>query len=111
MTRLTRVLTSAVAVGGLAASLVIQQAGRAKLRAQAEASQQQADQIAQLSAENESLSNLVARSGSLPGLSRDELRELLKLRGQIGMLREAAREEARLETANQQLRAAQANSE
>jgi hypothetical protein len=109
MTRLTQALVGVLAVGGIAASLVIQQAGRAKLSVQAEASRKRADQIAQLSAENESLSNLAARVGSPRGLPPDDLRELLKLRGQIGLLREAAREQAQLETANQQLRAVQAD--
>jgi len=100
-----------IAVAGVAASLVIQQSSQASLRERAEALSRQAEQIAQLSAENERLSNLVARAGNSHGLAPDQLAELLRLRGQIGRLRQAAKEQAQLEAANGQLRAARARSE
>jgi hypothetical protein len=104
MTRLTLGFVCVIAVTGIAASLVIQQSGQARLREKTEALRRQAEQIARLSAENERLSNLVARTANPQALPPDQLRELLRLRGQIGLLREAAREQARLEAANQQLR-------
>jgi len=111
MPRLTPGFVGAIALAGLAASLVVQQSGQAKLRERAEALRQQAEQIAQLSAENERLSNLVARAGASQGLPPDQLSELLRLRGQIGRLREAAKEQPQFEAANQQLRSARASSE
>jgi len=108
---LTLGFVGAMAVGGIAASLVIQQSGQAKLRERAGALRGQAEQIAEFAAENERLSNLVARTGRPPTLPPDRLRELLRLRGQIGPLREAAWEQAQLEAANRQLRAARASSE
>jgi hypothetical protein len=111
MDRTALTIGSAIAVAGIAASLVIQQSGQTKLREQAEASRQQAEQIAQLSAENDRLSLLVARRGNPQGLSLEQLSELLRLRGQIGRLRQAAQEQAQLEAANQQLRAAQITTE
>lgn len=111
MSRLTLGLVGAVAAAGIVASLVIKRSGEAKLREFAGLSRQQAEQIGQLSAENERFSNVVARSGGSEPLASDQLRELLKLRGQIGLLRQAAGEQARLQAANQQLRAGLAVSE
>ena len=110
MTRLTLGLVGAVAVTGIAASLVVQHSGQGKLREKAEASRQQAERIGRLSAENERLSNLLAHKGSSDTLSPEQLRELLRLRGQIGLLRQTARELAELEAANGKLRAAGAAS-
>jgi preprotein translocase subunit SecD len=51
-----------------------------------------AQQIAQLKADNESLSNQLARAKPSSGLSTERLRELLRLRGEVGMLRQRQRE-------------------
>jgi len=48
-TRVAGALVGVIAVAGIAASVVIQQSGQANLREKAEASRQQAEQIAQLS--------------------------------------------------------------
>ena len=45
------------------------------------------EQIAQFKADNESLSNQLARANRSPSLSSDRLRELLRLRGEVGALR------------------------
>jgi hypothetical protein len=111
MTRLTLGLVGVIAVTGIAGSLVIRHTGQVKLRERAEASRQQAEEMARLSAENERLSNLVARTVSSQALPPDQLRELLKLRGQIGLLRQAVGEQAQLQAANQQLRAGLATAE
>ncbi len=107
MTRLALGFVCVIAVIGVAASLVVQHSSEAKLSEQAETARQQAEQITQLSAENGRLSNLVVQAGSSQPLSPDQLSELLRLRGQLGRLRQAAQELAHLEAANQQLRAAQ----
>jgi len=111
MTRLTLSIAGLIAVGGIAASLVIRHGEQVKLRERAEAWRQQAEQLAQASAENERLSNLVARSTSSQALSPDQLRELLRLRGQVGLLRQVAGEQAELQATNQRLRAGMAVSE
>ena len=57
--------------------------------------QQQAtltEQIAQLKSDNEGLSNRVAQASRSPPLSSERLRELLKLRGEVGVLRRQQRE-------------------
>jgi hypothetical protein len=111
MTRLTLSLAGAIAAAGIAASLVIRQSGQVKLRENAEASRQQAERIAQLSAENLSLSNTVTQTASPQSLPPDQLRELLKLRGQIGLLRQTAKEQAQLQATNERLRSKMAASE
>ena len=85
--------------------------GQASCGENAEASRQQAEQIARLSAENERLSNQVAQGNSPQPLAPEELGELLRLRGQIGLLRQTEKEQAQLEATNAQLRAALAASE
>lgn len=57
--------------------------------------QQQApltEQTAQLRSDNESLSNQLVRANRGPSLSSDRLRELLRLRGEVGALRQRQRE-------------------
>jgi RNA polymerase sigma factor (sigma-70 family) len=57
--------------------------------------QQQApltEQIAQLKSDNEGLSNRVAQANGSPSLSSDQWRELLRLRGEVGVLRRQQRE-------------------
>ena len=49
-------------------------------------------QIAQLKSDNEGLSNRFAQAGRSPSLSSERLRELLKLRGEVGVLRRQQRE-------------------
>jgi hypothetical protein len=108
MSKLTLGLVGMIAVGGLAASLAIWHSGQMGLREQAKASRQQTEQLAQLSAEYERLSHQVARAKGPQSLQPDQLRELLRLRGQIGMLRQAGKEMVQLQATNEQLRAAMA---
>jgi len=105
MSRVTLAFACVVAIIGIAASVAIRQSGQARLREKVEASRQQAEQIAQLTADNKRLSNLVARVDAPPTLPPEQLSELLRLRGQMGEMRKAAKEQARLEATNQQLRA------
>lgn len=106
MIRLTLGFVGVVAVTGIVASLVVQHSGPGKLRENAEASRHQSEQIGRLSADNERLSNSLAHTGSSDALSPEQLRELLRLRGQIGLLRQTAREQAELQAANERLRTA-----
>ena len=70
------------------------------LRSQNQTLQQQqatlTEQIAQLKSDNEGLSNRVAQASRSPSLSSERLRELLKLRGEVGVLR---RQQCELEQA------------
>jgi RNA polymerase sigma factor (sigma-70 family) len=66
------------------------------LRSQVQTLQQQeaplTEQIAQLKSDNEGLSNRVAQANKSPSLSSDRLRELLRLRGEVGVLRRQQRD-------------------
>jgi cell division protein FtsB len=108
MRKLTPVLVGMIAVTGIAVSLTIWHSGQAKLGENAEATRRQAEQIAGLSAENQRLSNQVASARAAQSLAPEELSELLRLRGQVGLLRQNDKEEARLQATNAQLRAARA---
>jgi hypothetical protein len=88
MTKLQALTISALVVAGVATSWVQHQA-RVNLRNENAAFRQQ---IALLQSDNETLSNRVAQSIGSSSLSSDRLRELLRLRGEVGLLRRQRRE-------------------
>jgi hypothetical protein len=90
----------------LAVLFILQHQAQEKLRAENVAL---AEQLAQLQTDNESLSNRLAAAGNANSLSDKEHNELLKLRGEVGMLRGQANEIVRLKQENQQLHALAAN--
>lgn len=94
------------AVVGVAIWLAVGHQARFKLGEENRALRQQLDQMAAFAAENERLSNLVAqanRSQSLPG---EQLKELLRLRGEVSVLRQQGKELETLRNENRQARAA-----
>ncbi len=96
-------------VAGVATPLAIWRHAQAGWREQNERLREQAARLAGLSAENQRLSNLVEEAKG-PSLANEPLRELLRLRGEIGLLRRAVGDVEALRAANQQLRAAGTNS-
>jgi RNA polymerase sigma factor (sigma-70 family) len=96
---------TALVVAGTATALVVQHQIQTSLRAENESLQRQ---IAQLNANNESLSNRLATAGDSKSLSDGQRNELLKLRGEVGMLRQRTNELGKLRappplaTSNQQ---------
>jgi hypothetical protein len=110
MTRLQFSILSAVILAGGTACWVAEHSARTRLLQKNESLRQQADQLALLAAENERLNNSLA-SGKLPAsLSTAELRELLRLRNQVGQLDRTRREADELRAMNQQLVVGLANS-
>jgi hypothetical protein len=99
---------SAVGAAVVAAAVVwlIQNQSVGRLRADNEALRQQLDAAASLASENEQLSNALAQAKSSQSLSTPDAQELLKLRGEVGRLRQESKELARLREENRQLRAA-----
>lgn len=83
MTKLKVSLISAVAVVGLVTPLVLQHVNQVKLREENRALRQQ---MAQLQTDNMRLSNRVAQAVKGRTESSDRLRELLRLRGKVGVL-------------------------
>jgi RNA polymerase sigma factor (sigma-70 family) len=84
---------SALVVAGATTAFVIQHQAQEKLRAENGALTQQ---IAQLQTDNQSLSNRLAVAGDSKSLSDEQLNELLKLRGEVGMLRQQTNELGKL---------------
>jgi hypothetical protein len=91
----------AIVVGGVVIPLVIQHQSLVTQREENQALRQQIDQLAKLDAENDRLSNLVARAQSTDD---DQLHELLRLRGEVGSLRRQTNELGKLQSENQRLR-------
>lgn len=74
----------AIIVSAAVAAFVIQQQNQNKLRGENESLRQQ---MAQLQTDNSSLSNRIAEIGEAKKLPDEQFNELLKLRGEIGVLR------------------------
>jgi RNA polymerase sigma factor (sigma-70 family) len=100
MTKLKLGIISVIAVAGVAVPLAIQNQSQAKLREENQILRQQASQLAQAAAEDERLSNLLAQADGPRSLPQDQLRELLRLRGEVGLLRQQSNYLARLQEEN-----------
>jgi len=105
MSKLKLGIVSGIALGGMAALLMIQQQSLSRLREENQSRQRQQDQIAQLAVENERLSNTVNQADGSAPLSQDQMHELLRLRGEVGALRQKAKELERVQEENRELRA------
>ena len=97
------IAVSIAAVAGLAVCAAFEHQRRAGMGQEHQALEQQLEEMDRLANSNEQLSNLVAQANSAPSLTDDQSRELLRLRGQVGVLRLQARE---LETAREENRQA-----
>jgi hypothetical protein len=107
------VITSVLCVGavvGMAAWLAVERQARLKLGEEHKALEQKLGQMAGLIAENQRLSNLLAQADRPPPLPDDQLRELLRLRGEVGLLREQSKELETVRNENRRARAALENS-
>ena len=104
MTKLKAGIISVIAVAGVAIPLALQYQSQAKLREENQAFRQQANQLAQVVAENERLSNLVMQAKLAESLSREHMGDLLRLRSEVGRLRREGKELETLQAENRQLR-------
>ena len=103
-TKLKLAISALVAVGATTA-FVIQHQAQEKLRVENESL---AQQITQLQTDNDSLSNRLATAGDSKSLSDDQFNELLKLRGEVGVLRQqASKAQEQMDAANQKAQAAE----
>jgi RNA polymerase sigma factor (sigma-70 family) len=75
---------SALVVAGAATAMVVQHQAQTQLRSENASLERQ---IAQLKTDNESLSNRLADAGKAKSLTDKEFNELLRLRGEVGSLR------------------------
>ena len=95
------VICATAAVGVMIWLAVEHQAGL-RLRQENTALRQQLDLLAGVLAENERLSNLVAQAGSSQSLPDERLTELLRLRGEVGVLRQQSKELETLRNGNRE---------
>ena len=102
MTKLQVGVAGVILIAGLATPLLLQHQSLSRLREEnnrlreeTQSWQQQASQMAQLAAENQRLSNLLAHAGSAQSLKPDQFGELLRLRGEATRLRANAQAEAK----------------
>jgi hypothetical protein len=94
------------AAAGLAIWFSVEHQARLRLADEQQALKQQLDQIAGLIATNEQLSNHVAQTILPQSLPEAESRELLRLRGEVGLLRQQTRELEIVRVENRQAHAA-----
>ena len=80
-----KITCSVLAVAGIGTALFYQQQSKASLREQNRLSQQRVEQLAE---ENQRLSKNAAEAASDSRLPQEQLHELLRLRGEVGQLRE-----------------------
>ncbi|MDQ6631342.1 MAG: sigma-70 family RNA polymerase sigma factor [Verrucomicrobiota bacterium] len=102
MTKIKIGMISAIAIAGIATPLAIQHQSQVKLREENKSLRLQLDQLAQLTAENERLAKVVAQGNN--SLTKDQLSELLKLRGEVGVLRRQNQQFEKLRVENEQRR-------
>jgi len=106
MTNLKTGILGAVAVAVVAVFWSAEHRSRIKLREENEALREQVERLKPLTDENARLTKELDRAQNDPKLPDEELRELLKLRGEVGQLRRENAEVEKLRLENQQLRAA-----
>jgi RNA polymerase sigma factor (sigma-70 family) len=87
MTKLQAGITGAIALA-LAIPLVMQHKSQTKLLAENEVLRQEAAKVSTLKAENERLTKMVAQVSNAPRQNTDQVKELMKLRGEVGRMRQ-----------------------
>src|SRR5438105_302289 len=101
-TTVQKALISATVAVAIVTPLVIQHQAQVTLR-------QQNEQLASLPAENNRLSNLLAEARIAPDPATNYLNELMKLRGEVGILRRQTNDVNTLLAENQRLKSALAS--
>jgi RNA polymerase sigma factor (sigma-70 family) len=101
MSKLKVSVVSALVVASAATPLVLQHQTVTRLRKENSALQEQARQANLLRGENEKLSGQLAEARQGQALSKTQLAELLRLRGEVGPLRRDSQDLAKLRAAQQ----------
>ncbi len=92
MTTLQKTLITVTLAAAVATPLVIQHRSLVRMRVDNESLRQQIAQADQQTTDNELQSDLVAEANSAGTLPPDQFRELLRLRGEVGLLRNRTNE-------------------
>jgi RNA polymerase sigma factor (sigma-70 family) len=101
-----KLTVSAIVVAGAATAMVVQHQTQTQPRGQVESLTQQ---LAQSEADNTDLSNRLATTAPPAPMSGGQTEELLRLRGEVGILRKQAGQLAQLRAENERLQAALAS--
>jgi hypothetical protein len=101
MSKLKITAVSALVVAGVATPLVVQHHNLSRLRQENHQLLEQVQQADLLRNENERLSAQISAGREITGLSKAQLSELLRLRGEVGLLRRDSQALARLRTMEQ----------
>jgi len=104
LTKLKAGILGALVFAGAGTTLVLQQQSQSALRDENLALRQQVEQFAAMQADNARLSNQLATAGQSGSLSKDQLSELMRLRGEVGQLRNQKSDLDKLRAENRQLR-------
>src|SRR6516162_8440784 len=107
-TKLKLAIVGTITVAAIAAPVIVQHQSVSRLREENRILQEQQSNFAQLASENERLSNLVAQANRAPALEQDQVRELLRLRGEVASLRQQSKELAQMQKDNRELQTRQA---
>ena len=99
-----KLIVGFVVLAGAAILLAVQHQAQLQLRDENKSLRQQLEQMVQLEADNERLSNLVAQATNQ--LPKEQFMELLKLRGEVGLLRQQTNGLKKLQEQNRQLQVA-----
>ena len=99
MTKLKIGIAGAVLAAGVATPILIEQQTLKALRQENQALATQNPRMIKPDAENRNLSERLARAQQATTLSQSQLHELLRLRGEVGLLRKDSQELARLRVA------------
>lgn len=111
MSRLRYIIPAAFLLVSALVCLRIQQATRLELGERKAASQRWTEQLATLPMENNQLSNRIAQRPYTNKLTREQFRELLRLRGEVALLRQTAQEIDWMRATNKEYQAELARSE
>jgi RNA polymerase sigma factor (sigma-70 family) len=86
-TKLKTSIVAAFIVASVLTPLLLQRQAQARLREQNEIGRRQADQLAQLTADDQHLTSLLTQAEKLQPDSDGQFRELMRLRGEVGRLK------------------------
>jgi RNA polymerase sigma factor (sigma-70 family) len=92
MTKFKAGLAGALVIASVVMPLVVHHKAQARLRDQDAALRQHTDQLAKLRKTNQKISNQFAQPKNSQPLPNDEFSELMRLRGEVGLLRNRAQE-------------------
>jgi len=103
MTKLKIGIAGTIVAAGVAAPLAFQHNAQAKLRVENEALHSRITELEGVAAERQRAADLQAQRGEAQSLADDQLRELLRLRGEVAQLRADAQEFESLKAAHARL--------